>query len=315
MFNTFMIDSQTSIMTNLNYRTTTNSVGNVTVYDKATDTQISLPKNIDGGNWNAMGMFVFNTALKDKRFTIGSFSNVSFNNMSSYFNDINNKVEGEIVLDKGFEEFFQSFKSLEKNGGFIMNQTKNLSLSERLNFAFRTDLFDIGLNGSIQFSDAKNKLQPTANLKTYNFSYGINGNINLPWNMQISTDLTNSSRRGYSDASFNTNELIWNAQIAQSLFKRKATLTLQFYDILQNQSNISRSITAAMQSDSENYAINSYAMLKFTYRLNIMGSKDMRDRMRGMGGPGGFGGPGMGGFGGGRGGFSGGGRGGFGRPE
>lgn len=315
MFNTFMIDSQTSIMTNLNYRTTTNSVGNVTVYDKATDTQISLPKNIDGGNWNAMGMFVFNTALKDKRFTIGSFSNVSFNNMSSYFNDINNKVEGEIVLDKGFEEFFQSFKSLEKNGGFIMNQTKNLSLSERLTFAFRTDLFDIGLNGSIQFSDARNKLQPTANLKTYNFSYGINGNINLPWNMQISTDLTNSSRRGYSDASFNTNELIWNAQIAQSLFKRKATLTLQFYDILQNQSNISRSITAAMQSDSENYAINSYAMLKFTYRLNIMGSKDMRDRMRGMGGHGGFGGPGMGGFGGGRGGFGGGGRGGFGRPE
>lgn len=315
MFNTFLIDTQTSFMTNLSYRNTSNNVSNVVVYDNVTGASVSMPKNIDGGNWNTMGMFVFNTALKDKRFTIGSFSNVSFNNMSSYYNDRDNKVQGEIVLDKGFDEFFKSFKNLEKNGGFIMNQTKNLSLSERLNFAFRTDLFDIGLNGSIQFSDAKNKLQPTANMKTYNFSYGINGNINLPWNMQISTDLTNSSRRGYSDASFNTNELIWNAQIAQSLFKRKATLTLQFYDILQNQSNISRSITAAMQSDSENYAINSYAMLKFTYRLNIMGSKDMRDRMRGMGGPGGFGGPGMGGFGGGRGGFGGGGRGGFGRPE
>lgn len=320
-YNTFMVGSQTSIMTNLNYRTTTNSVGNVTVYDTATDTQISMPKNIDGGNWNTMGMFVFNTALKDQRFTIGSFTNVNYNNMSSYYNDKDNKVAGEIVLDKGFDEFFNSFKKLEANGGFIMNQTNNLSLSERLNFNFRGSVFDVGINGSIMYSDAKNKLQPTANLKTYNFSYGINGNVSLPWNMQISTDLNNSSRRGYSDDSFNTNELVWNVQVSQRFLKGNAgTLTLQLYDILQQQSNISRTISAAMQSDSESYAINSYAMLKFSYRLNIMGSKDMRERMRGgFGGPGGFGGGqgGPGGFGGGmRGGMGGGGgRGGFGRPE
>ena len=148
--------------------------------------------------------------------------------------------------------------------------------------------------------------------------------------MSISPDLTNSSRRGYSDESYNTNELVWNAQIAQSFLKNNAaTLTLQFYDILQKQSNVSRSITAAMQSDSEYNAINSYVMLKFSYRLNLMGSKDFRDRMRermreggpmpgmmpggpGMG-PGGPGGPGPGGMGGGnRGGNRGGG---FGRPD
>lgn len=330
MYNTFIVSSQTSIMTNINYRNTSNSVSNVTVYDNTTGSQISMPKNIDGGNWNTMGMFIFNTALKDQRFTIGSFSNVSYNNMSSYYNDAKNKVAGEIDLDHGFDKFFESFKKLEANGGFIMNETQNLSLSERLNFNFRTNSFDVGINGSIQYSDAKNKLQPSANLKTYNFSYGINGNLSLPGNITISTDLNNSSRRGYSDPSFNTDELVWNAQAAIRFMKgNAATLSLQLYDILHNQSNISRSISAAMQSDSESYAINSYAMLKFSYRLNLMGSKDMRDRMRNnmrMMGPGGEGGPGPGGFGGGdgpRGGFGGGGMGGgrmgggggFGRPE
>ena len=327
MYNTFMPNSQTSIMTRLNYSNTSNSVSNIVVYNTLTGGQVSMPKNIDG-NWNTMGMLIFNTALKDKRFTIGSFSNASFNHMSSYYND--GKNSGEIVIDKGFDEFFKSFKALEAAGGFTKNLTKNLTLSERLNFAFRTDLFDVGVNGSIQYSNVDNKLQPTANMKTYNFSYGINGNLNLPWNMSISTDLTNSSRRGYSDESYNTNELVWNAQIAQSFLKNNAaTLTLQFYDILQKQSNVSRSITAAMQSDSEYNAINSYVMLKFSYRLNLMGSKDFRERMRermreggpmpgmmpGMmpGGPGGPGGPGPGGMGGGnRGGNRGGG---FGRPD
>lgn len=290
-YNTFMAATQTSIMTNVNVRTTSNSVSNMTVYNNVTGGQVSMPMNIDG-NWNAMGMFIFNTALKDKRFTIGSFSNVSFNNMASYYND-GTKAQFDT---SSFENFYNSFMKVEA----VKNITKSLNLSERLNFNFRTTLFDLGLTGNFQYTSGRNSLRTTANTDNFNFSYGINGNLNLPWGMSISTDLSNSSRRGYSDASFNTDELLWNAQITQSFLKGKAaTLTLQFYDILRQQSNVSRSITAAMQSDTEYNAINSYAMLKFSYRLNLMGSKDMRDRMRrGPGGFGGFGGPRPGGFGG-----------------
>ena len=66
-----------------------------------------------------------------------------------------------------------------------------------------------------------------------------------------------------------------------------------------------------MSSDTEYNAINSYAMLHVTYRLNLMGSREAREMMRGRGGFGGGFPPG-GGFGGGR---RGGGRGGFGRPD
>jgi hypothetical protein len=109
----------------------------------------------------------------------------------------------------------------------------------------------------------------------------------------------------------NTNELIWNAQISHSFLKAKnLTVSLQMYDLLNRQSNISRTINEMMRSDTEYNSVHQYAMLHVIYRLNIFGGGGGR---RGFGGPGG---PGMGrggrggGFGGGRpgGGFGGGGR-------
>ena len=306
-YNTFLPESQTGIMTMMNIRTTSNSVSSKTTYF-TNGGNLSMPENIDG-NWNAMGILNFNTAFKDKRFTINTFTRASFNNYVSYYTDRNTKVEDKYDFTRNdliFDEVHNYYSSVEAQ----KNVTKNLVLGERLSLAFRSDLFDVAVNGNVEYNNMKNKLLPSSNSNTWNFSYGINGNLNLPWNMSLSTDLTNSSRRGYSDDSYNTNELVWNAQISQNFLKGNAlTLQLQFFDILKKQSNVSRMISAMMSSDTEYNAINSYAMLHVTYRLNIMGNRDARERMRGRGGFGGGFPPG-GGFGSGRGG-----RGGFGRPD
>ena len=99
--------------------------------------------------------------------------------------------------------------------------------------------------------------------------------------MTLSTNITNNARRGYRDASMNKNELIWNAQIAQNFLKgNAATISFEVYDILRQQSNISRSLTADMRSVSEYNGINSYCMLRFSYRLNVFGNKEARGNMR-----------------------------------
>ena len=92
----------------------------------------------------------------------------------------------------------------------------------------------------------------------------------------------------------NTGELIWIAQLSQSFLKKKTlTLSVQWYDILRQRSNISRSISATMRSDSWQRAINSYVMFHVIYQLNLLGNKETRAQgmpMPGMGGPGGRGG-------------------------
>jgi hypothetical protein len=110
-----------------------------------------------------------------------------------------------------------------------------------------------------------------------------------------------SSRRGYEDPQFNTNELLWNAQISAGFLTNNAlTVSLQLYDILHEQSNISRNISAIMRRDSRSNAIYQYALVHVIYKINSMGDKETRQRMKGMGNfPGGFPGGGSGGRGGG----------------
>ena len=134
----------------------------------------------------------------------------------------------------------------------------------------------MGLLGRLNYQHARASVQENANMDTWNFDYGANANVNLDFGLSISTDIRMSSRRGYSDRSMNTNELLWNAQISQSFLKgRAATVSVQFYDILHQQSNVSRSLTAAMRQDTWSNAINSYFMVHFIYKLNIFpgGSK------------------------------------------
>ena len=254
-YNTYNGDKQRGMMAHAFLNMTQNSITNSTTYNQTTGGVTVKPENING-NWNAMGMFGFNTALKDKRFTINSFSLVNYTNAVAYLYN-----ESTQVNDK--------------------NTSTTLTLGENLNGTFRNDWFEFTINGSINYDFERNELRPENNQEPYTFGYGASTNISLPWSMTLSTNITNNARRGYRDASMNKNELIWNAQIAQNFLKgNAATISLEIYDILRQQSNISRSLTADMRSVSEYNGINSYCMLRFSYRLNVFGNKGARGNMR-----------------------------------
>ena len=242
-YNTYNAELQRGIMTHASFSATQNSISNSTEYDDQTGARTTTPKNING-NWSAFGMFGFNTALKNKKYTINSFTNVNYQNNVAFLYNQDTKVD-----DK--------------------NKTTGLTLSERLNGAYRNDWFEFGLNGSISYTAERSKLRPENNQEPYTFSYGANTQLMAPWNMTFTTNIANQSRRGYTDASMNRNELIWNAQLSQTFLKGAATISLELYDILKQQSNISRSLTADGRSVSEYNGINSYCMVHFIYRLNI----------------------------------------------
>ena len=286
-YNDFFERHQRFVFANVNFSTSSNQVANRVEYNELTGGTISRPENISG-QWNIGGRFVMNTALD----TLGRF-NINTNTSLNYDHSV-----GYLYRDKVTSK----------------NYTNTTSIGERLGGSYRNDWLEFEINGNVNYTHARNHLQPSSDLDTWSFGYGFNANIQFPWGMQFHTDLGMSSRRGYNDASLNTNELLWNAQLSQGFLTGKPlTVSLQFYDILHQQSNLSRSISAMSRTDNEYNAINSYAMLHVIYRLNLFGTREMRQNMRRGGGPdGGFGGPG-GNRGGnrGRGGFGGGG---FGRP-
>ena len=104
------------MVAHLMFTATQNSISNSTQYDMETGRTIVTPQNING-NWNAFGMFGFNTALKNKKFTINSFARANYQNQVAYLYNKDTKMD-----DK--------------------NTTTGLTLAENLNGSYRNDWFE-----------------------------------------------------------------------------------------------------------------------------------------------------------------------------
>ena len=270
-YNSYFQQTKQAAMAHVNFSTTNNSISRRVTYNDVTGGRLTRPENING-NWDLNAALMFNTPLDSAgNWNVNTFTNFSYNNNVGYV-------------------------TLGRNQDSQKNTTKDMNINERLSASYRNDWLEVEFDGSLNYRHSRNQLQATSNLDTWQFSYGLNFNVQAPWGTTLATDVHMSSRRGYSDASLNTNEFVWNAQLSQSFLKGKPlTIMLQFYDILHNQSNFSRSISASQRTDTEYNAINSYAMLHINYRLNLFGSKEARRGMRGGPGEGPGDGPGRGG--------------------
>lgn len=261
-YNNFVQNHNKGVMTYINFSTTSNSISNKVIYDETTGGRISRPENING-NWNVMGAFMFNCSIDSAGvWNINTDTNLGYNHYVSYL-------------------------SLDKSQDSQKNTTQNTTWNERLSLSYRNDWLELSLDGTLAYNHAKNKLQPNSNLDTWQFSYGPSMTLTAPWGTSLNTSLSCSSRRGYSDASMNTDEFVWNAQLSQGFLKGKPlTVMFQFYDLLHQQSTFSRAISSVSRTDTEYNAINSYAMLHVVYRMNLFGGKDARkgNREEGPGG-------------------------------
>ena len=247
-YNTYIVKHKRSIVLYANYRHIRNSISNLVRYNAETGGSTSRPENING-NWNADGGFNFSTAIDSAaHWNIGSDTRLRYNNYVSYV--------------------------AQHQADAVKNYTRSTTLNERLNASYRNDWLEVMLDGNVNYQHSRNELQPSADLDTWRFSYGGQVMLRLPLGFEVTTNLHENSRRGYNDPSSNTNELIWNGQVSKTFLKSKTlTVALNFYDLLGQQSNYERWVSATGRSDTRYNSINSYAMLHVRYRLNMFGGK------------------------------------------
>lgn len=114
------------------------------------------------------------------------------------------------------------------------------------------------------------------NFSSYNlcdFNYGLTALIKLPWAMQLSTDLTMYSHRGYATGSMNTDDVVWNARLTKSFNKAGIVLMLDGFDILGNLSNTTQVMNTQGRTETYRNALPCYVMFHFQYRLNVKPKK------------------------------------------
>ncbi|GBU07900.1 collagen-binding protein [Bacteroidales bacterium] len=238
-FSKFVPQSQMFYNLDFRGRMSFNDIASTSIIDPSTGARASSYENVDR-NWNAQIRAMFNTPLRNKKFTVGNFFSYSLNNQ------------------KGFS-----------NGD--LNTMKTYQLRDGARANYRSDIFDLGVTANFAYANSVNQLQPDRNQQTYDWGMGFNTAWYLPNNFTIESDIAWSDKSGYSDG-FNIAETIWNASILKQVFNKRVgtgSLRLKIYDILQNRNSISRSTGSNYIEDRESTVLSSFFTLSFIYKFSI----------------------------------------------
>ena len=289
-YQNYITETQKTINIRLSLENSLRNITQKTDYDPSTGVSVTQPINMEGfwTNWSSSGNLTYNQTIPNTKWRYNASANGSYRHQESYMRT------GSIG---------QYNPGAGTGGSAVLSTTNTISAGENASVTYRNQWLEVTANGRFTYNHSENNQRKNQNMDTYTFSYGGRANARLPWrNLNLGTDLTMQSRRGYS-GSYNRNDLIWNANASFSFLKGNAgTLQIQYYDILNDESNVTRSVSTTGRTDTKNNSIHSYIMVHFILRANVFGTRAARQQMRqenrAMMGRGGFGG-GMGGPGGG----------------
>lgn len=222
------------------YRKYENLIAQSASYNMLNGITTYKPVNING-NWDITGNLRYNRSFgASRKWRVESVTRAMFQNSV----DMNDLAESTV---------------------------RNLSLSENLKLTCRiTDGMELTANGNAEWRKTTSPMPDFNPLSVLDFDYGfIYRASKLPWNMSFTTDLMMHSRRGYSDARLNTNDLVWNARLSKSILRGNLIFALDGFDILGNLSNVRLIMNSQGRIETHYNSLPRYAMLHVIYRLNF----------------------------------------------
>ena len=253
--------------------------------------QYTFPVN-GRNSYNANVRLMINAPIAKSGFSISNMTNASYSKSGSYIGAAQLDMTGywdqeNFLYDKFHKYYFEDNKE-QWATDFLSNDTRSLSFTERLRATYRNDYIEVIVGGRTRFNKpwytVQNAVAATWNNRvdgSFKWTIGRSG-------VELSTDASYNWYNGYTSAP--PPQFIWNAGVSTPLFKRKATLSLKAYDILDRAKNLTVSDTANYHQEVLNNTLGRYIMLSFTYRFGNFGEAGKQMRARMGGGPGGPGG-------------------------
>ena len=228
---------------NLRFNAYQNAVATGYVYDTQTGVRTFRPENVNG-NWSASANVSFSTPVdKHRRFTFKASL------YDSYYHSVDLT---------GLDNALRTTRSVVRTN----------ALHVPLSLEYRHDSWMLGTKADAWWHHAASSRAGFATVNGADLNYGVYGQVRLPWNLQLATDVTCYSRYGYTDGAMKGSDWVWNAQLSKTLLHGNLTFTLVGFDILGQLSNVSYSLNAQGRTESWSRAIPRYGMLRVAYRFN-----------------------------------------------
>lgn len=220
--------------------------------------QLSIPVNLDN-YYQLRSFFSYGIPIKPIKTNFNFDLSYTFSNTPGLINDVLNTA-----------------KSSTYTAGVVLAS----NISERVDFT---------ISSRTSMSDVTNSLPTNLNSDYINQSSKAKLGWILPKGIVFRTDLNHQLYNGLSDDDFDTNYWLWNIGLGKKLFKNQlGEISLSVFDLLKQNTNITRNFTDVYIEDVQNQALQRFVMLNFTYNFrnfnvgrNPMPSRDSdRDKDR-----------------------------------
>ena len=243
-YNSFNIATFKYISANIRFDQTSNKIVN-SIDTLGKGVQIVRPVNMDGA-FSTSSFITLGLPLRGKL----KGSNFNFNNSILFNRDVNLLNKQKNVLNN-----------------LIITQTAgiNLDIKKKLN---------LGVNASLAYNKATYSVQKNLNTNYYTQTYSADVSYTTKKGLTFSSDFDYYINTGRAEG-FNQSLPLWNAYIAQQIFKKKnGEIRFSVNDILNQNESISRSVGDNYIVDTRTLVLKRYFMLTFTYNLNRAGAQN-----------------------------------------
>ena len=229
---------------------TQRAIGTRTTYDTTTGEYRFMQDNIDGNWYWGMGSSYEQPLDSAKRLTLQQRADVE------YTHSVDFPVQYVVVS--------QQQSAQDKS------TVHNWTLHEHLGLEYQKDKLTIAISGDVNWRRSVSNREDFQNISAFDYNYGGLLRYTIPWTeISVATDIRMYSRRGYQSEMMNTDDLIWNAELARSFFNEKLTLKLTAFDLLHKLSNKQYSVNAQGRTETWNNCIPRYIMLSVAYKFNM----------------------------------------------
>lgn len=214
-------------------------------YDTHTGVRTYQPANVNG-NWELINniYMMYRLVLDRKR---QNWLNADLRTIANYRNNV------DLI-------------SLDGMSSSVRSSVRTLAWTERVGLWGSYNLWGYGIYGKVTLNHSTGNYIDRTDV--YDYSYGGNLDVPLPWKFYLSTTVDVYSR-GYTDSRFNTDDVIWSASLSRYILKGTLNFRLEAFDILGQINRTAYTINAQMQTETWRNVLGRYVMLHATYRLNF----------------------------------------------
>ena len=242
-FNNFNFSSGRTLFLGINGSLIQNQITNNVIWLGNTGARLTRPENVNGF-YRMTGFYNWSKPFQNRTYVF------SLNGAVNYTNDV-------ALVDSA------------------RNIGKDLVFSQGFNFEYNLkEWFEFDMGARYSNQTTRYSLRPEQN---YNFGSWVltsNSRADLPGGIIFRYDLQHVINIGLASG-VNGNVTLLNGSLEKTVFKKKnGFIRLSGFDILNQNKNISRTVSANFITDTRVNRLTRYFMLTFTYRLNRFGGQN-----------------------------------------